>query len=374
MHKKGFTLIEILLVLSWFIILIGVIFWLYQSLFVIKGSVSARQALVEQTYYALERIQILLQDYTIDYEEYWNRSVVWCDAAWNQAIWPDGYCDRFSYYGNASATSWHVLYFCSSTDSQITPPVFQAWLVNGLGCLSVSDVPQSFWQYAKHFVDVKNDTDDFGYGYGNIVWDADDEDLWIGPNAIMYPELVPELYLISPDKTQRLFIRRALIESGDVNNDDDLDSTETRYTLQILRLQWLDAGSNHDFAPGDNTVYDWQIDTRVCDAAQWFVCTGASPGGIYSWFHMPADADDGRVDLLDNRITVADRSLQIFPTADPNYARANPDVQLNPYIRIFMDVKLYAGYWQSRLGVDRNIADFSFPIQTTFNIKTWYTK
>lgn len=89
---------------------------------------------------------------------------------------------------------------------------------------------------------------------------------------------------------------------------------------------------------------------------------------------MPADADDGRVDLLDNRITVAEWSLQIFPTADANYARANPDMQLNPYIRIFMNVKLYAGYWQSRLGVDRNIADFSFPIQTTFNIKTWYTK
>lgn len=89
---------------------------------------------------------------------------------------------------------------------------------------------------------------------------------------------------------------------------------------------------------------------------------------------MPADADDGRVDLLDNRITVAEWSLQIFPTADANYARANPDVQLNPYIRIFMNVKLYAGYWQSRLGVDRDISDFSFPIQTTFNIKTWYTK
>lgn len=217
---------------------------------------------------------------------------------------------------------------------------------------------------------MKNDVN----GDGNIIGDADDEDLGIWPNAIVNPEIVPELYLISPDKTQRLFIRRALIESGDINNDDDLDSTEKRYTLQMLRLQWLDAGSGHNFAPGDNTVYDWQIDTRVCDAAQWFICTGDSPWGIYSWFNMPADADDGRVDLLDNRITVAEWSLQIFPTADANYARANPDMQLNPYIRIFMNVKLYAGYWQSRLGVDRNIADFSFPIQTTFNIKTWYTK
>lgn len=216
---------------------------------------------------------------------------------------------------------------------------------------------------------MKNDVS----GNGNVVWDADDEDLGIGPSAIL-SSWVQELYLISPDNTQRLYIRRALVESGDTNNDEDIDQTEELYTLQILRLQWLDAGANHDFAAGDNTVYDGQIDTRVCDAAQWFICTGATPWGIYSWFNMPLDADDGRVNLFDNRITVADRSLQIFPTINPEYARADPNVQINPYIRIFMNVKLYAGYWQNRLGVDTDISDFSFPIQTTFNIKTWYTK
>jgi len=358
-----------LLVLSWFVVLIGIIFWLYQSLFAIKGNVSARQVLVEQSYYALEKIQILLQDYTIDYEEYWNRQVVWCDDAGLATVWVHGYCDRFSQYGNGSNTASHSLYFCSSTDSQPEPLVFQAGLSNGLGCLSTPDTPQSFGQYAKHFQDVKNDVS----GDGNIIWDADDEDIGIGPLAIADAE-AEELYLISPNKTQRLYIRRALIETGDTNNDRDISDIEKRYTLQILRLQWLDAGSDHNFAVGENTVYDGQIDTRVCDAAQWFICDGVSPWGIYSWFNLPSDADDGRVDLFDNRITVADRSLQIFPTADPNYARANPNVQINPYIRIFMNVKLYAGYWQSRLWVDTNIADFSFPIQTTFNIKTWYTK
>jgi len=33
------------------------------------------------------------------------------------------------------------------------------------------------------------------------------------PDAILNPENVQELYLISPDKKQRVFIRRALIES-----------------------------------------------------------------------------------------------------------------------------------------------------------------
>lgn len=358
-----------LLVLSWFIILIGVVFWLYQSLFSLKNNISAKQVLVEQTYYTLEKIHILLQDFTIDYEEYRNRSVLGCDAASMTVVWPRGYCDRFSWYGNASDTSSHNLYYCSTTTNQIDPVVHQAWLLAGLGCLSMPDVPQSFWQYSRHFVDVNDDTN----GDGNAVWDADDEAIGVGPSAITDP-WAQELYLISPDQTQRLFIRRALMETWDFNGDDDLDQTEKRYTLQMLRLQWLDAWSNHNFAPGDNTVYDGQIDTWVCDAAQWFICTGDSPWGIYSWFNMPADADDGRVDMLDDRITVADRSLQLFPTTNPYYARANSDVQINPYIRIFIDVKLYAGYWQNRLGIDTDIIHFSFPIQTTFNIKTWYTK
>lgn len=372
MPKKGFTLIEILLVLSWFIVLIGVIFWLYQSLFAIKSNVSARQALVEQTYYTLERIQILLQDFTIDYEEYRNRQNVWCNSdGWQRDVGELWYCDRSTYYGNRSDTDIHRLYFCSTTDTQSDPdPVVVQWpLISGNGCIEFPNMYQSFGQYAKHFRDMKGDAS----GDGNIIWDADDEDLGIGPSAII-DTWVQEIYLISPDQTQRLFIRRKLAESEDVDNDTNLSDIEKRYTLQILRLQWLDAWSNHDFAFGDNTVYDGQIDTRVCDAAQWFICQGGSPWWIYSWFAMPFDSDDGWVDMLDNRITVADRSLQIFPTANPDYARANNTMQLNPYIRIFMNVKLYAWYWQSRLGVDRDITDFSFPIQTTFNIKTWYTK
>jgi len=343
---------------------------LYQSLFTIKSSVSARQALVEQTYYSLEKIQILLKDYTIDYEEYWNRQVVWCNSdGWIRDVGELWYCDRSTYYGNRSDTDAHRLYFCSTTDVQSDPAVVVAPLTDGNGCLESPNMYQSFGQYAKHFQDMKSDVS----GDGNVIGDADDEDLGIGPSAIAGTG-VQEIYLISPDKTQRLFIRRKVVESDDTNNDSNLSDIEKRYTLQILRLQWLDAGSNHDFTFGDTTVYDGQIDTRVCDAAQWFICQGESPWSIYSWFHMPLDADDWRVDLLDNRITVVDRSLQIFPTADNNYARADPNVQINPYIRIFMNVKLYAGYWQSRLGVDTNIADFSFPIQTTFNIKTWYTK
>lgn len=73
-------------------------------------------------------------------------------------------------------------------------------------------------------------------GDGNIVGDDDDESIGIGPFAFLDTG-VQEIYLISPDQTQRLFIRRALVDSGDVNNDGIIQKEEMRYTLQILRLQ-----------------------------------------------------------------------------------------------------------------------------------------
>lgn len=53
--------------------------------------------------------------------------------------------------------------------------------------------------------------------YG-IVGDSDDRMLGRGPQAIQ-DSIVPELYLISPDQTKRIYIRRVLLGSGDRNDD-----------------------------------------------------------------------------------------------------------------------------------------------------------
>ena len=70
-----------------------------------------------------------------------------------------------------------------------------------------------------------------------------------GPNAIEDVHNVQELYLISQDGASRILIRRALLESGDRNNDGTTGNVdgELLYTLQILKLRGFDAGNNHDF-------------------------------------------------------------------------------------------------------------------------------
>lgn len=76
-----------------------------------------------------------------------------------------------------------------------------------------------------------------------------------------------ELYLISPDKEQRIFFRRALVDSGD-RNGDSLASTDNEklYTIQMLKLQGFDVGNDHDLSFGnDDGLYDGKIDTWACD-------------------------------------------------------------------------------------------------------------
>jgi hypothetical protein len=53
---------------------------------------------------------------------------------------------------------------------------------------------------------------------------------------------VQELYLISQDGKQRIYLRRILVESGDRNNDGAISGdSEYLYTLQMLKLRGFDA-------------------------------------------------------------------------------------------------------------------------------------
>jgi hypothetical protein len=55
--------------------------YIYKS----KGALEARQTVTKESYFFLEKIQVLSKDYTIDYEEYRNRKKVGCMSANNPA-------------------------------------------------------------------------------------------------------------------------------------------------------------------------------------------------------------------------------------------------------------------------------------------------
>lgn len=382
MRKKkvlGFTLLEVIIAITSFFLLLVIIINIYTKMINIKYNIQAKTNITQDAYFIGEKINLILKDYTIDYEEYFNRKNVGCDTynpTFTRNAWANGYCDLFTAYGNnntINGTSEQKceLYFCSSATNETDPytVIQEANIQHWSWCLSTGQ--QSFGQYFWQFRDVKKDVDSVAGAWN----DDDDENVLKWPSSIEDNTDVQELYLISQDGTRRIFIRRVLLESGDRNNDGLTGNSDSEklYTLQILKLKWFDAGSNHDFNINNSSgVYDGKIDTRACDYAQGFICNGSGINWIYTDYKLPYNENDGRVNLFQKNITISNRNINISPNKNPQYALAEPNTQINPYFTLNFTSKLYGQIRQKRLGAI--IDEFQTSIQTTFNTKKFYTE
>ena len=379
MKKKAFTLLEIIISITIFFVLLVVIISLYTKMLRLKYTIQAKQSLIQNSYNAMEKINLILKDYTVDYEEYFNRQNVWCSSGYAglnfvRDTLANGHCDNFTAYGNSSfVTGAHALYYCSSFNPVGDPQVIIP--TNGIQHGSWCQQPwrQAFGEYYWQFWDIKKDSDNVPGALG----DDDDQNMMRWPNAILDPTHVKELYLISQDGKQRILLRRALVESGDWNKDLSVSGdSEHLYTLQILKLRWFDAGNHHNFDTSNSSgVYDSNVDTWACDYAQGFICHGSWLWLLYSGYALPVDANDGRVNLFDQDLTVSDRNLIIYPTKNPEYALAPEEnaTQLNPYFTVSLTNKLYGKIWYKKLWIP-SLEDFQLTLQTSFSTKTWYTK
>ena len=331
MKKKGFTILEVIIAITSFFLILVVIINIYTKMMQLKYNIQARTNVTQDAYFAIEKINLLLKDYTIDYEEYFNRKNVGCDSYETNFIWniesgtDNGHCDLFTAYGNMNTIDGtelptHELYFCSSIVSEPLPRrvIQEPNVQDGSGCLSTGK--QSFGQYYRQSRDVKKDVDTVAGAWN----DDDDENVLKGPVAIGDTTNVKELYLISQNGNSKILIRRTLVESGDRNYDGSISGdSEKLYTLEILKLRGFDAGNNHDFDVNTSEgVYDGKIDTRACDYAQGYSCNGTGIGSLYPGYKMPEDADDGRVNLFQKNITISDRNIMISPNKNPQYAIA----------------------------------------------------
>ena len=114
----GFTLIEVLLVTIIIWIIFPIMIEIYSYIVKANRDFIARQNSIQQWYELFEKINILMQDYTVDYEEYFNRQMVGCvdwwgtgvNFTWNISTW--WYCTKFTAYWNENSTQrnvWSIL-------------------------------------------------------------------------------------------------------------------------------------------------------------------------------------------------------------------------------------------------------------------------
>lgn len=354
----------------WFIfpVMISVYSFMLKS----NKQILARQKAIQQWYEFFEKLNILMQDYTVDYEEYYNRQMVWCvewwwtgaNFTWN--IWTWWYCTKFTAYWNENSTnkrnwwsgSYHDIYHCTSsylnfhrvnTSSECPVNVWR-------DTCGVYGDKQSYWQYKAFFTDVGE----------NKCSTIDDEDLWktMNPNiqAIRDSNNIQELYLLSHDGKNRLYFRRKLVAQT---------NGYAQYKIQMMRLRWFDAGRAHNFSDSE-WLYDGQIDTRACDTSMWFIWTWASIEWAYSEYRLPGSPDDCWIDLTYWSTSVYTWKITISPLWDSDLYRAEGDRQINPYMKIFMVNGVYFPTFSNDMSIGSSIESFKVPLETTINMKDFY--
>lgn len=360
---------------------------IYLSVYKTKWSIEARHSLIGDSYFFLENLQTMIKDYTIDYEEYWNRSIVGCHEAWDPSWWTWA-CSLFTHYWNyggiyGSRQEWgktiypHRLFYCSTTEWGFqlgNANVYNAGTIYSASeCLAdmerdkwISNPSQAFWQYEMMFTDVRD-------------LDNTDDDTPVGiiDKSAIYStgdDVPTELYLISIDGTRRLFFRRRLIEhftGYTTTNQAEVKDADKLWTIEVLQLRGFDAGENHDFDKGSVWVYDGKIDTWACDTDAGYVCNGNSIWGVYSDYYLPEDANDWRHVFLNTDITVSDWKLYLQPLDNPLYAYEETETQINPHLRILFLTKLFGKNWSRK--VPRSQMDqYALNIQTMFSFQPMF--
>ena len=78
--KKAFTLVEMIITVTIFSLILIVAISIYFQIKKLQVDVFAKSLLIKNTNSLLEKLNVIMKNYTIDYEEYFNRKIVGCNS------------------------------------------------------------------------------------------------------------------------------------------------------------------------------------------------------------------------------------------------------------------------------------------------------
>lgn len=378
-NRYWFTLVEILI---WILIVsIVIVFWFqaFSSALYWKIRLIQQTDIQKDSFYFNERLFDMIKEWgTVDYEEYFNRKIVG-NTTYSSGHYslPTGFWN-YGFWGTVGTNwAWYGIWFyqCISKDgARYTGTWSCVTDFNYYGGLDNRDYtgPQRYGQYSYQFLDYNSNANwdlwDENWD-GNIVWDEDDEHLWVWPDVFATSQELRELYLISGDKKKRTYFR------WNVKKDPNSGSIACTMswglvitgswclgTIEFLRLDALDWWLDHDIAGNDSTQYDWVPDTWVIDPIiSWF--SGATsilasgPNDLNEEYWIP---------LFPPSINVVDFKLQIFPNKDREWSWGELNNQLNisPYVRLSYSIE---PSWETKRKISGKVQRlyFSTTIQLT---------
>ncbi len=336
-NKKWFTLLEVLLS----VVILWMFIWIIINIYIqIRWSdwkISNKRTLTAEASDLIDVIHEAAIEYTIDYEEYFNRRGLWY-WVWN--TW-------FTSYGN----DW-ILYYCwSSRFNNNNKYEVYPWGDDGW-CFQDRDNQKYFEYFFQHWKLSKLTELNSSWNKNSYTW------MW--PVAIDPNTWLDYLYLINHDGTERFYFRRVFITWIDLNWDWIFSwVNENLYAVQMLKLKWFDAWTNHDYK--QRWSYDWFIDTRACDISQWYYCHWDT--WLNNWYSLPLNYDDWWVNITSDKVTVSDMKIDIYPIKDPYLATNEDSFVIDPYAKISFTMNIF---WED--------SNDEITLTTTLSFKNSYSR
>lgn len=380
--NKAFTLVEIMIwilivstiIISWFQAYIQIWYW--------KINLVEKSNIQRDSFYFTEKLfQLIKEWWTLDYEEYFNRKVVWTSisnwhydlATWFWNFWKD--------WNLVTNNYWEWFYYCRSLSN--TNYLSNQWCFNNNLSSDISWSSfwasswdyQRYWQYSFQFIDYNSNRDNDFWDENwdwRIIRDDDDEVLWEWPNVFSDWSDVKELYLIWENWTKRTIIRWNILDDPNAPISANCDASSTsnfsninlewcRWVIEFLKLDWVDLWMDHqdNTSDSDGSEFDWVVDTWFYDRQfTWWTDVIATS---WEWYWK---------ELFPQTVSVTDFKIYAYPNISPedSWKDNSPSSKISPYIVLSFKIK---PSWEvrTRLGTEGEEIDFT----TTVNLTDIYS-
>lgn len=373
-NNRAFTLIEIMI---WILIISFVILWWFQALSAVtiwKARLIQRTDIQKESFYFTEKLFEMIKKWgVIDYEEYFNRKVIWNTSY----IW--WHFDSESWFGNFwrnwnvwTSNYWDSFYYCRSWDNS-SDIMSWSWCYNNtLNSESIDFdwIHQRYWEYFLQFIDYNSNHDndnsilwDEDWDW-NIIWDYDDEYIWLWPVIYTSWDDLKELYLISWDLKRRTLLRwNVKLDPFAWTNTCDIDTVTNQitwewclWTIEYLILDWKDYGMDHINNSSDDTEYDWVIDTWLINKDfTWWIEVVAWENNENYWLPLFPDS-----------INISEFNVFLYPNQNINYSWRSNDIEANisPYVDLKIKLK---PSWKSRRKIRWDLLELDFSMTISLN-------
>ena len=369
---KAFTLIEILIWVTLFSIIITSWFYAFSAASIWKIKLIWHTNIEKESYFFSERLfEEIKKWWVIDYEEYFNRKVVW------DTTYLSWHYDKDTWFWNfgsgwdvwTATNYWDDFYLCRSWDSN---SMWTWWCYSNdfnIYWTGVIWEPQRFWQYTFQFMDYNSNMNNDILALWDensdwsIIWDDDDESIWIWPEVLANSWEVQELYLVSWDKKTRTLFRWNVKEDPDKPTSAGCDLTTNPKTsswawclgtIEFLKLDLKDWWINH--SKSWTWLYDWSPET-------WII----NPNFSWTWDLVAwSNTWNYRVPLFPTSINVKNVEFYLLPNKDLKLSWKDSLTTSNfaPYLRIKYTL---TPSWDKRKWIKWKIPELTFSTTITLS-------